>query len=317
MTVLDWLLEGDPSIRLMTHRDLLACGETVLDGDRRQMEKAGWVRRLMDLNDPVTGLWGGGVYSPKYVSTHYTMMDLTALSADFDHPAFQRGMEILLENLWPDHGMTRKNHYQDLCVSAMVLKLNACGRGTSAKMQEIVDYLLEHPFPDGGWNCSWQSKPAPRSSSLHTTLTILEAVDRYEANGYGYRLDELILQSRQAVEFILKKRLFRSVRTGEIIHPDMLKWRFPEGWRYSVIRAVDCFGKMGIPYDDRMGESIQYLIDHADPFGRLKTIAPISGMYHFRMESLHDFSRFNTLRLLRIVKTYRPEQYEAWILKSL
>lgn len=313
MTVLKWLLEGDPSIRLMTHRDLLGADETVLTQDRDQIKKEGWARRLYDLNDPVTGLWGGGVYSPKYSSTHYTMMDLATLSADVDNPAFQRGMEILIAQMWPSRGLVRKNHYQDLCVSAMVLNLNATGRGISEKMPEIVDYLLDHSFPDGGWNCSWQSRPAPHSSSLHTTLSVLEAIAAYEENGYGYRLDELILQARKAVEFILKKHLFRSVRTGEIIHPDMLKWRFPQGWRYSVIRALDCFQRMGIPHDPRMEEGIQYLIDHADAHGRLKAVAPVSGIYHFRMESLRDFSRFNTLRLLRIVKAYRPGQYETWV----
>lgn len=74
---------------------------------------------------------------------------------------------------------------------------------------------------------------------------------------------------------------------------------------------------MGVPHDDRMEEGIQYLIDRADSHGRLKTVAPVSGIYHFRMESLRDFSRFNTLRLLRIVKAYRPNQYESWIRQSL
>lgn len=301
----------------MTHRDLLGAGTPDLNQDRIQMENEGWAWKLFDLNDPVTGLWGGGVYSPKYASTHYTMMDLSALSANFRHPAFQRGMEILISQMWPSRGLVRKNHYQDMCVAAMVLNLNACGHGTSEKMSEIVDYLLAHAFPDGGWNCSWQSRPAPHSSSLHTTLSALEAIAAYEENGYGYRLDELKLQAGKAVDFILKKRLFRSVRTGEIIHPDMLKWQFPHGWRYSVIRALDCFRRMGVPHDDRMDEAIQYLIDHADPHGRLKTVAPVAGIYHFRLESLRDFSRFNTLRLLRIVKVYRPAQYQAWVNESL
>ena len=103
--------------------------------------------------------------------------------------------------------------------------------------------------------------------------------------------------------------MFRSFRTGEIIHPNMLRWTFPSNWRYSIISALDCLASLDVPYDDRMEEAISNLLGHADGYGRLPTLAPHPGKYFFRLESTKEKSRFNTLRLLRILKKYKKSLY--------
>jgi len=314
--VIEWLLDGDASIRKMVQRDLIMENVDANIHETNSISDFDIVKRLFDLVDPETGLWGGGVYSPKYNSTHYTMMDLWFLGADPTHPAYQRAMNILLDRMWPPLGKTRSHHFQDLCVAAMVLNLNAYGKNSSIRLFEIVDYLIKTPMKDGGWNCSWQRKPAPNSSSLHTTLTVLEAIHTYRQNGFCYRLEELSRLVEPAVEFILTKKLFRSVRTQDIIHPDMLLWTFPNGWKYTVIRALDCFQQMNIPYDSRMEEGMRFLIDRADAYGRLKALPPHPGKHHFRFESTREYSRFNTLRLLRIAKRYAPEVFNQWMTRG-
>jgi len=307
MDVIAWLLEGDPSIRYQVQRDLLDTPEPVLKQYRAALMASGHVRRYLDLVDPATGMWGGGVYSPKYVSTHYTLLDLTCLGVDPNHPAYQKGIAILLERMWPSHDPEHWTGHQDMCVAAMVLRMNAYGFNQSIKLNEIVDYVLAHQFPDGGWNCSWRHKPAPHSSSLHTTLSVLEAIQAYTANGYSYRLDELLAQAGHAIDFILRKRLFRSERTGEIIKDAFLRWTFPEGWKYNVIRALDCFRALNVPYDERMAEAIGYLLRRADADGRLKALAPQEGPRHFILEPSGKHSRYNTLRLARIMRCYGNE----------
>ena len=66
---------------------------------------------------------------------------------------------------------------------------------------------------------------------------------------------------------------------------------------------------MKIPYDSRMEEGFLLLENKADSYGRMKTEAPFSGQYFFRFESLRDYSGFNTLRFLRIMKYYRQSAY--------
>jgi hypothetical protein len=53
----------------------------------------------------------------------------------------------------------------------------------------------------------------------HSTISVLEGIAEYLANGYAYRAAESGAIAGQAQEFILQHRLFRSDRMGEIINP--------------------------------------------------------------------------------------------------
>ena len=63
-----WLLAGDPAIRGQVLRDLAGAAARTVEGERRQVARAGWGARLLALQDP-QGTWAGGLYSPKWVST--------------------------------------------------------------------------------------------------------------------------------------------------------------------------------------------------------------------------------------------------------
>jgi hypothetical protein len=58
-----------------------------------------------------------------------------------------------LTRLWGNQGKVRKDRYQDLCVSAMILSICSYAQIRSPKINEIVDYILDKQYLDGGWNC--------------------------------------------------------------------------------------------------------------------------------------------------------------------
>lgn len=66
-------------------------------------------------------------------------------------------------------------------MSAMLLSLVCYGKIDDFRINEIVDYILGHQMNDGGWNCAWDSVHN-RSvvSSVHTTISVLEAFADYE-----------------------------------------------------------------------------------------------------------------------------------------
>src|SRR6516165_4446788 len=74
-----WLLDGDPSIRWQTLRDLVGASEGIVERERRKIARDGWGKRLLAKQDP-EGTWArgqssdGGLYSPKWTSTTYTML---------------------------------------------------------------------------------------------------------------------------------------------------------------------------------------------------------------------------------------------------
>jgi hypothetical protein len=91
-----WLLEGDPSIRWRVHRDLLGSSEATVRAERARVANEGWGAKLLSLQDP-DGRWGGGDYSPKWISTTYTLLHLLWLGLPPGNPAALAGCERPLE----------------------------------------------------------------------------------------------------------------------------------------------------------------------------------------------------------------------------
>ena len=62
MTVIDWLLDADPSIRWRVMRDIAHEPEDVVAAERAKVATEGWGARLLALQAP-DGLWGGAAWS--------------------------------------------------------------------------------------------------------------------------------------------------------------------------------------------------------------------------------------------------------------
>jgi hypothetical protein len=309
--IIQWLLEGDVALQYQTHRDLLESPLEITSALQSRIATEGWGARFIEKRDEVTGFWGNGLYSPKWVSTHYTLLDLYNLGISPDCQTYRDGVTFLLNRLWECGEQSKRHRFTDLCVSGTLLGMCAYGGVQSPKMEEIVDYLLDLRYPDGGWNCAW--KKGDRHSSLHTTLSVLEGFRDYQTGGYTYRLAEIKQAIPPAWEFILRKRLFRSVRTGEIIDKKMLMLSYPCRWKYDILRCLDYFASVGKSYDPRMEEAMELILQKKRKNGRWPVQQKYSGLVHFDMEPTGGDSRWNTLRALRVFKAYRPVLFAAWM----
>src|SRR5919198_4279706 len=63
MTVLDWLLNSDPSIRWQALADLADAPAEVVAAERERVAAEGWGSRLLALQGD-DGQWAGGAYFP-------------------------------------------------------------------------------------------------------------------------------------------------------------------------------------------------------------------------------------------------------------
>ena len=76
---LAWLLEGDAAIRWQTLRDLVEAPERSVERERRKVASEGWGARMLALQG-ADGRWAsgqssdGGLYSPKWTSTTYSLL---------------------------------------------------------------------------------------------------------------------------------------------------------------------------------------------------------------------------------------------------
>jgi hypothetical protein len=129
-------------------------------------------------------------------------------------------------------------------------------------------------------------------------------------------------------EFLLRHRLFRSHRTGEIVNKRMLRMPFPPRWFFDVTRALDYFqdyyrwkedhdfvhqDRETIELNDahirdkRFQDGIEVLRSKRKRDGRWNMMRGPSGKVFFDMEPAGKPGRWNTLRGLRILKWWEGE----------
>ena len=89
MSVIDWLLEGDPAIRWQVMRDLLDADPDRVAAERSRVAREGWGARLLALQQPYVGLtaraesFGGLWVTEGGVYPRLTI--LTGIPGDLDH----------------------------------------------------------------------------------------------------------------------------------------------------------------------------------------------------------------------------------------
>lgn len=299
--LINWLLEGDPSIKFQVYRDLLKEDKPNLQED---ISTKGWGAKFLSLQNK-NGHWGIAFYQPKWISTHYTLLDLKNLSISQNEKSILVIVKSILEN---EMDKTFKKKYEmtvnkDVCINGMVLNYASYFKSDIDQLKQIVDYLIENQMSDGGYNCQSPRKGAVHSS-LHTTLSVLEGITEYKRNGYRYKIKELSKIQKECIEFILIHRLFKSDKTGKIINNNFTRIPYPPRWKYDILRCLDYFQYANINYDIRMQDALDLLLSKRKSKGFWNLQAPYPGKTHFAMEEVGKPSRWNTLRALRVLKHF-------------
>lgn len=298
--IINWLLEGDVSIQYQVWRDLL--GEENLEL-RERIAVEGWGARFLQARHE-NGHWGRGFYQPKWISSHYSLLDLRNLGFPPDHPKIAESVSMILRNeKGEDGGINPAGtiRQSDVCINGMFLNYACYFKAEQTGLRSVVNFVITQHMPDGGFNCRLNRQGAVHSS-LHSTISVLEGILEYRSNGYSYRLDELDGIAARAREFILHHRLFLSDRTGEIIDRRMLMLSYPPRWKYDILRALDYFQAANIEYDSRMEAALEILKKKRRADGAWPVQAKHAGQVHFDMEKTGSPSRWNTLRALRVLK---------------
>ncbi len=308
--IIHWLLQGDPAVQYQTSRDLTDTKPEQLDEIRQRIATEGWGARLLSLQDE-KGMWGGGIYTPKWTSTHYTLKTLKELDLPPDNAQAQKACEVLLEHgAYTDGGINffRSLKHGEVCVSGMMLSQLVYFQIADTRIDRIVDFLLENQMPGGGWNC--QSFDGAIHGSFHSTLSVLEGLNEFSKSKLVEK-PSIRDAVHKAHEFLLMHHLFRSDKTGAIVDPRMLRFPFPPYWKYDIMRALDYFQQINMPHDPRFCDAIQVLKKKSKN-GQWKMNSRYSGKIYFDLEPIGLPSRINTLRAMRILKWWqrRPEHIE-------
>ena len=298
MSVTEWLLDSDPSIRWQVMRDLLAESNANVQHERLRVASEGWGARLLDLQG-ADGHWGGAAFVPHaWISTKDTLQLLRDLGADPASDRVRKAIGQVRDRCTWGEGFGNSPFFEgevEPCINGRVLAIGAYFGETSVR---LVDRLLQEQLSDGGWNCY---APPSRRSSFNSTICVLEGLLEYE-RAKGPRPDVTSARIR-AHEYLLERRLFRSLSTGQIIKPAWTEISFPTRWHYDILWGLDYLRRADVAPDERMAEAIDLLAKKRDENGRWPLENPHPGPVHFAMEdSAGEPSRWNTLRALRVLR---------------
>jgi len=302
-----WLLDSDPAIRWQV-MDLTGEAPNAIAAERSRVATEGWGAHLLALQSPA-GNWGGSPRGwrsdlPKehrdLLITLYSLSVLMDLGVD---PACKQARKMIdrvdnrLVFRWLDnrpylHGETEP------CINGRILGIGAYFKEPN---DALANQLLGEQLEDGGWNCE---APKSRRSSFHTTICVLEGLLQYERAG---RKSAAVTKARKRGEdFLLERRLFRSLRTGEVIDKRWLRFSFPTFWHYDVLRGLDYLQNAGIKPDSRVREAIQVVIERRHQNGRWPMNLLHPEYVPLKMETeVGRASRWNSMRALRVLRWYK------------
>jgi hypothetical protein len=282
-------------------RDLTGESADTIAAERARVATEGWAAELLARQSP-DGSWPGGQWD---LVTLWSLIVLKDLGLD---PASKQARTMIdridkglvfkaLNNRPYLHGETEP------CINGRILGTGAYFKApddTLGALDALADRLLSEQLDDGGWNCE---APKSRCSSFHTTICVLEGLLEYERAG---RTSAAVTQARtRAEDYLLERRMFRSLRTGEVIDKRWLRFTYPTHWHYDVLRGLDYLRNAGIKPDSRVDEAIEVVIARRHQNGRWPLNLLHPEYIPLEMEiGVGRASRWNSLRALRVLRWY-------------
>ena len=301
--VIDWLLDSDPSIRWQVMRDLIAEPAEIVAAERGRVGSEGWGAQLLALQGP-DGKWDGSIFLAKWATTFYALLLLKDMGIDPVSDQAQKAVGLVRNKVTWGPEFKNSPFFEgevEPCINGRVLGLGAYFGWASDR---LVDRLLSEQLEDGGWNCE---APPSRRSSFHTTICVLEGLLAYEkARGASPAVSEARFKAQ---EYLLERRLFRRLSTGEVIDRCWLRFSYPPTWHYDVLRGLDYFRSTGVEPDERVAEAIELVVKKQHQNGRWPLQNPHTDQVNFVMEGPPGTaSRWNTLRALRVLDWYSRQE---------
>jgi len=295
--ILKWLLDSDPAIRWQVMRDLTDEPGEAVAAERARVASEGYGARLLGLQAQ-GGQWGADD-DEGWMTTVSALALLKDLGADPEGETVRRAIGLVRDRItwWQLDGRRYFDGETEACINGRIL---AAGAYFGEASDRLADRLLDEQLQDGGWNCE-----APRSkrSSFHSTICVLEGLLEYEkAKGAAAAVTHA---RARAQDYLLERRMFRSLTSGEVVDRRWMRFSLPITWHYDVLRGLDYFRSAGVEPDERMAEAVDVVEQRRHQNGRW----PLNGIHAdrvpFDMEpGVGRASRWNTLRALRVLDWY-------------
>jgi hypothetical protein len=297
MAAMQWLLDSDPAIRWQVMRDLTHEPDEVVAAERSRVASEGWGARLLDLQSP-RGQWGADD-DEGWMTTVHALVMLKDLGVDPTGERVREAIGLVRDRItwWQLDSRPYFDGETEPCINGAIL---AAGAYFGVASDRLVDRLLDEQLEEGGWNCE---APKSKRSSFHTTICVLEGLLEYQkARGATTAVTHARVRAQ---DYLLERRMLRSLTSGEVIDRGWTRFSFPPTWHYDVLRRLDYLRRAGVAPDERVAEAVELVRKRRHQNGRWPLHVPRRDKILFDMEAgVGKASRWNTLRALRVLDWY-------------
>jgi hypothetical protein len=298
--IVDWLLDSDPAIRWQVLKDLLDAPTVEYEAERARVSHEGWGAHLLRLQD-ASGLWGGSLYSGKWVSTTYTLHLLKLLGLPPKNEQALRGCSALLDgglHAGTEIRFSRDRGIRDLGVTGMILSLCCYFDHDAESLHNIARVLVSEQHRRGEWIPD--DRGSAEDYAFETTLIVLEALNQYRERCPDRDQAALGAAIEDGQEFLVRHHLF--LRDGQRIKARWTTFSFPPYWFFDVLTALDYLHAARANRDERIEPAIELVRNRRRADGTWSLGSAHPGKTHLSMEQPGKPSRWNTLRATRVLK---------------
>ncbi len=266
--LIDWLLSAKtPSIRYLTARDLLCLSDndSYMNLARQAIMSDGPIPAIL-AKQTRSGQWANehSYYTPKYVSTHWSLTLLTELCVHPDDMRFQRGVGYMLAT-------TLRHNLKITCFWGNLLRYAVyAGRGDDSRVQLIVQQIIKDITDgycrcqyNGGYSCAW---------GVVRGLWGLAALPNRQG-----RVD-IQAAIDQALHFLLDSfNLIDAnypIRDNGKVHPMWFKLNFPLFYQVDILFTLRVLAELGALNHPNAAAALDWLEAQRLPDGRWSGSSP-------------------------------------------
>lgn len=214
--------------------------------------------------------WGGKrrFYNNRFSGLTWRLQLLADMGGDRSIPKVTDAVDMLLE--WGTTSIGglsyRPGQAPFPCVTGSIINtLVKLGYTDDERVIALGEWLAKEVRFDGGWICPVRSRDFLHKHSHSCFTASYSAVEGLLALSSQSR--EIAKSKDDGIEFLLKHRLFRSDRTGQVLCSRWLETGYPSYSYYSVTKGALLVASAGKADDPRAQEAFQHIENHRLPDG--------------------------------------------------
>jgi hypothetical protein len=273
----DWLLEATtPAIRYRTLTELLGLSteNPQVQAAQRAIMRDGPVPAIL-AKQTASGQWPheSSYYTPKYTSTHWSLLLLTELGVDGHHPGFGRGVDFMLA----DTAVAITNRFitakplDIACLWGNILRYAIhAGRLDDPRTQAIIT-LLVRSLQNGGCQCQYNAGLAC-AWGVARSLWGLVAIP---VAGRSTAVHEVLAQG---IDFLLNQFSLVAanypVQEGGKIHPLWFKLNFPLFYQVDILFVLRVLAELDALNQPGAAGAVEWLRERRLGNGRWRSRSP-------------------------------------------